>query len=129
MRKRVFLGVAIVIFLAGFIFSASRTEAEINVYDKDGQYLGIMMSAEVDDEEGSELITFLPSEGIFFSFESSVVAPNHYDLVKIRSYYESTDCTGNSYFFSSTYLPYSITLQRYLFLCDKVSSRFRLCER
>jgi len=61
MNKKLFLCVAIIIFLDGFIFSASRTEAEINVYDNDGQYLGIYKGHSVWSGVG----IFIPSSGKF----------------------------------------------------------------
>ena len=99
MSKKVFLSVAIIIFLAGFIFSASRTEAEINVYDNDGQYLGILERAGYGESAGRHyyIKIFSPSTGRFYTLRNSLDTPESCDLWVAPQYYETTDCTGPSY--------------------------------
>ena len=97
MSKKLFLCVAIIIFLAGFIFSASRAEAEINVYDNDGQHLGVLIS-----QTSYGVTTWLPSTGKFLYFHyasegGEVTSLTHCDLSGVDVIYKTSDCSGTPY--------------------------------
>lgn len=97
MSKKVSLCAAIIIFLAVFIFSASTSRAEINVYDNDGQYVGILVG--IDHVPPPVFLNyirvFIPSIGKFVLFYAS--ADEYIDLEGISELFETTDCTGPSY--------------------------------
>ena len=70
MSKKVSLCAAIIIFLAVFIFSASTSRAEINVYDNDGQYVGILVGIDHVPPPVvlNDIRVFIPSIGKFGVF-------------------------------------------------------------
>ena len=55
------------LFLASLVFGISEGGAEITVYDNEGQYLGILITARSKGNE-SWVFVFFPSINVFFQY-------------------------------------------------------------
>ncbi len=84
------------LFLASLVFGISEGGAEITVYDNDGQYLGILITARSEGDE-SWISIFVPSINVFVRLINTPNSPNHCDAVLIPTWFESSDCTGTPY--------------------------------
>ena len=95
MMQKNFWKLSILFSLISLILMASTSEAEIQVYDADGQYLGILL------ELADPLVAiFIPSLKAKYTFS------HREDFMPDcgGSYYESNNCSGPSY--TSTPYPY-----------------------
>jgi len=86
------LAFAFGLFLVYFILGLSTAQAEITVYDDDGQYLGVLLGAQYDYTR-----IFIPATGKFCSLGYREDMPEHSDVDIIPECYETSDCTGPSY--------------------------------
>jgi hypothetical protein len=106
------------------LLMASTAQAEIKVFDADGQYLGILMdytqsqgetSSKTYREMPARCTIFIPSIGKYTSIDSSIVYSSKlypyefypfytknvgdiFDDTPTRIYYESEDCDGTPYY-------------------------------
>ncbi len=87
--KRLKASIGIVLFVVVLsLFAAGNTDADMQVYDADGQYLGILSDA-------APMSIYMPSMELFALI-------NYEGGLPIRSFdYESDDCTGQPYIPSS----------------------------
>jgi len=93
MNKRTSVWVCSAFFLTTFLFTVSQSSAELSVYDNDGQYLGVLI--QTDSMNGAQI--FIPSTGKFCWLKPSEDTPEHCYLGVLPQWFETDDCTGQSY--------------------------------
>jgi len=96
MRRKIRFVFIVSLFLASLVVCISEGGAEITVYDNDGQYLGILITARSEGDE-SWVFIFVPSVNVFVRLINSPSSPKHCDAVVIPAWFESDDCTGIPY--------------------------------
>ena len=86
MKNKLFLVTATILISVSLAFTPSIAEADIHVYDKNNQYLGIMVEL-----NRWELVTFLPSLSATWELD--------YDDEGLcgEAFFDSADCSGTAY--------------------------------
>jgi hypothetical protein len=82
------------ITLAIFFFTFPNiSDAEIKVYDKNNQYLGVLLNIET----GGSMTVFIPSLSASYTFLQAYLLNPDLCPIDQRLFFESDDCTGTPY--------------------------------
>jgi len=89
MKNKCFLMTAIILISVAVVLMPFITKADIHVYDKNNQYLGILM--EMGEQNGGDL--FIPSLGGFFTFNKDLESCGREEIL----FFVGDNCTGTPY--------------------------------
>jgi len=113
MRPQNVLITAVILFLA-LVFGASVVKAEMEVYDNDGQYLGVLIDYWQSDNGGGYLRLYNETLKAFVPFADrdcyNIQHPGYNKEPMLDTledvYYKTTDCSGDPYFPSVAWASY-----------------------